>query len=239
VLEVIKNSEEYDREGYASFSTSRKDIKYVNSVIKKAGITYKQQSADEDLKRDWFIRQQKNYLERLGFLREYKSDKYEITNLGDELVDTNIADEIGLRSVYTKGLSNIVWAWGNIKFFKFLVQLMSSLPKNRVYFHELSLIASHTYHDEQMDSIQKLVLMFRFIQKNEKVKLIKKLEDKLEKELVSHRNLSAFGHYQGKVESLLCNSGYAIGLKYYYNESEMEKYIEIEDINDIKKYFDE
>ena len=112
-------------------------------------------------RRSLFIRQQKNKLEKLGFLRELGSGPVvEVTELGTRFA--GVADSAERKSVYSEASHNFRWAWApKLDMVDFVNRLLKAVPRNRLDFHEMSYIVIHVFHPKMFGSTRRLVTMFK------------------------------------------------------------------------------
>lgn len=222
VLAAIGRSPHYQRSGFLDISPTTTGIDNVNRMIKEARITYASRHA-RPYRRDLFIRQQKNYLERLGFIEELSRSRITITARGLQLSASSSPSD--LRDVFSRSLDTIFWSHGNIHFYPFLVDLISRMPDKRIYQSEVDLFVIHTYHQSQIDNRAEIVNMFRSLRAAERANLYRWAHSQLDSLLRTHRNASAHGHYKGKVYELMVAFGCTSQLKYVEKDNPMNSYL--------------
>lgn len=225
LLLAIARSREYRRNGFTNLT-----IPYVNEILADAKITYKghgQMTRSPKGRRDLFIRQHKDCLARLGFIEavDKEGPKIAITDLGRILEKSTSSEE--RRAIYTESLHKVSWPWApKLKLYAFLVKLMKSMPKKRLYYHELSFLVIHAEHNRMFGPVRDLVLMFRALPRPMKRRLVSKFEEKLENEL-TRRNKWGYYRYQRKIRELIALFGYASDISCHYNSRDEDSYIEV------------
>lgn len=225
ILLAIISSKEYQTSHAVTLS-----VKRTNVLLNKAGIQYKghgKMTQSAIGRRDLFIRQHKDYLGILGFITtvENKGPRISITPLGLSLARSRTPLE--RKKLFTKALYSVRWRWApKLKLFDFLVRLMERVPKNRLYYHELSSLVIHAEHNLMFRPVLNLVLMFKSLPKSDRLKLVLKYDLKLEAEL-ARKNTWAYYRYQRKIRELMALLGYAEGLSYHDDPDDCAKYIEL------------
>jgi len=225
VLTAILDSDEYANRGRVTITR-----KFANEVLAKANFQFEgrpmTQSAEG--RRDLFIRQPKNKLEKLGFLVELDSNGpvVQVTDLGRQFTGASTRSE--RKHIYSKASHNFRWAWApKLDMVDFTTRLLKSVPTNRLQFHEFSYIIIHVFHPKMYGSTKRLVTMFKQLPDDVRNGLISRTDRALEKEL-ERMGKGAFRHYQNKVFELMSSFGYVEGIKFHgVKESPLSCYLEL------------
>lgn len=128
------------------------------------------------LPRELFIRQEKNYLVRFGFVRhpikknnKEDENKLIITELGEKLA---ACESITcLKRVYSNNM--IFYRWGNAYIFAFALKLLQKFQY--ITLDEFSLFVMHTYSDDEFEDIKNLIAMYRGLSRQEQKYLCEKI----------------------------------------------------------------
>ena len=224
VIRAIEKIPQHQKNNYVDISSSMVGIDNVNNIINTARITYALKHTKAD-KRDLFIRQQKNYLEHLGFIEEINRGRIKLTERGAELGAA--LHESEMREAFSHSLENIFWPHGNIYFYRFLLELISRMPDKRLYQSELDLFIIHTYNQMQFENRIEIIKMFRTLPTQDRERLYNWAHSQLGILLKTHRNLSSHRHYQVKIYELMVAFGCTSELKYIDKDSPLESYLTI------------
>lgn len=211
VIRAIEKVPQYKKDGYVAISSSKLGVNNVNFIIKDAGITYASKHPKPYI-RALFIRQQKNYLEHLGFLREEKRGQIQLTDRGVELGAA--INDSEMREALSRSLMDISWPHGNIYFYPFLLKLLGKMPDQRIYEDELDLFVIHTYNDVQLENRVEILTMYRSLPHKQRLDFYNWAQERLHSLLNTHRNASAYGHYKGKIWELMVAFGNTTELQF-------------------------
>jgi hypothetical protein len=197
-------------------------IKNTNRIVRRSGITYAIRRTRAAI-RELFIRQQKNYLIRLGFIEEISRNKLRITDRGVELGAAINSSE--MREAFSLSLQNMSWPHGNIYFYPFLLELLKRMPDKRLYQSEIDLFIIHTYNKVQFENRVEIIKMFRSLPIQRRKDLYSWTHNQLGTLLRTHRNDSAHGHYKGKVRELMIAFGCTSQLRYVDRNDPIQNYL--------------
>jgi hypothetical protein len=212
VLKEIRDSDEYRKNGQVTITQ-----RFANILITRAGVLFEGRPMTQSAqgRRDIFIRQHKNKLEKLGLLCtvDHRGPVIAITPLGERFSKSATKKE--RKRVYSKAAHNFRWAWApKLDMVDFIERLLRSVPTNRLYFHELSYIVIHVFHPKMFGSTRQLVMMFKQLPPKIKDNLIKRTDRALENEL-RVMGKQALYHYQNKVFELMQSFGYVEGIRFH------------------------
>ena len=224
VIAEIRALPEYGRTGSASFKPDVAGVRNAARVIRRAGVIYAKEHTDEEI-RVLFVRQQRNYLVKLGFLRQLSGDRYEVTDDGEALSEAS--SDVEFVDLLTSGMETVTWAFGPIAFYPFLRDLLDRLPDKRIYEDELSLIAIHSYHHTELEGIAALVTLMRELSAARLKKFVDRSYERLESLLGKHAGISSFGHYIQKVEDLMVALGGTRDIDYVSATDDTQAYLEL------------
>lgn len=222
VIIAMEKTYQYQKNKFVDISSSPVGIENVNRIIKEARITYALKHTKAD-KRALFVRQQKNYLVRLGFVEELSRNRVRLTDRGLELGAALHEGE--MREAISRSLEDIYWPHGNIYFYPFLLELISRMPDKRIYESELDLFIIHTYNQAQLDNRVEIIKMFRSLPTQDRKSLYDWSHRQLSTLLRTHRNASAHGHYKGKITELMIAFGSTAELKYIRGDSPLSSHL--------------
>lgn len=225
VVAAILTSMEYREKGMVGLSPE-----YVDQIVQSANITYKGQkpmTRTQQGRRDLFIRQHKNYLEKLGFLKvvDRTGPVVQITKAGMRLAASKSKDR--RQRLFAEAAHGVRWAWApKLDCVRFVIRLLKSLPRKRLYFHEFSFFVIHADHPKTFESIGRLTMMFRRLPSSTKANFIRDAEASLAGDLRS-RGIMAFEHYQDKAIEFMRSLGNIPGVRFHeapgdYAESYLE-----------------
>jgi hypothetical protein len=222
VIRAIEKIPQYQKDGYADIGSTKLGIKNVNLIIKDAGITYASKHSKPYI-RALFVRQQKNYLVHLGFLREETRGKIKLTERGVELGAAIHASE--MREALSRSLMEISWPHGNIYFYPFLLELLAYMPDNRIYQDELDLFVIHTYNQAQLVNRAEILIIYRSLPHKERLKFYNSAQERLHNLLNTYRNIIAYGKYRGKIKELMIAFGHTKELKFVEDKTAQKSYL--------------
>lgn len=169
------------------------------ALLEAGQVSYKGKHS-QAAKRDLFVRQQKNYLLRLGLIREIDSRHIGLTDQGSQW--TEATSEKSLRIEYLYCLENLRWTWCNMPFFTFLRDLVSATG-GYVTLSELFNWVIHAYDQNQMAELVSTLELYRGLSKVNQEAVDCYVEESLKTILGTYRTTHAFGHYRRKVIDLM------------------------------------
>ncbi|MGC8621984.1 MAG: phospholipase D-like domain-containing protein [Caldisphaera sp.] len=164
ILLFIKNHNQYSTAGYLDIPTNATGEQICRDMYAYAGITFKRRNLKLSA-RDLFIRQQKNYLEKLGFIKEERK-KIMLTTLGNKFSVANMA---GMKDIYESIL--IEYKWYEVHPFLFMLKLLLTLEDNKLLYNEFSFFVVHVKHDTEFDVVYDLIMAYRLLSASDKAKL--------------------------------------------------------------------
>lgn len=164
ILLFIKNHRQYSTAGYLDIPSNAIGEQICMDIQAYAGITFKRRNLKLSA-RALFIRQQKNYLEKLGFIAE-KGTKIKLTDLGDKF---SSADMAGMKNIYEGIL--IEYKWYEIHPFLFILKLLLALEDNTLLYNEFSFFVVHAKHDTEFDAIYDSIMAYRLLNTSDRTKL--------------------------------------------------------------------
>lgn len=131
--------------------------------------------------RDLFIRQEKNYLEKFGFIihpikANGKNDSNSIVLTSSGLEFANGSDIKELKRIYSDNM--IHYSWGDSQIFYFACRLILELEY--IDLTEFSLFAMHAYSDTELQNIVDLIKIYRTLNSVQQEAFFKKTKDYLE-----------------------------------------------------------
>jgi len=213
VLITIDRSSEYRTNRQVSLSPQ-----YTDQVIRAANISFvgrPMARTSPRTRRDLFIRQHKNYLEKLGLINiiDRRGPAVKITQRGRRLI--RAASLAARQRVFTEAAHDLRWKWARkLDMVEFVLRLLRSLPQKRIYYHEMSFFVIHAIHPTMYESIKRLAVMFRELPRRSKTRLIQQIETGLSRDLRG-RGVRAFEHYQYKALELMRSFGYIRGIRFH------------------------
>lgn len=222
VLSAIEKSPQYQHNKYLDIGSSAIGINNVSQIIKEAGVTYVSKYTKSH-RRALFVRQQKNYLEHLGFIKDIGHNRIIITDRGVDLGAS--LHEPELREAFSHSLKKIYWPHGNIYFYPFLLELINRMPDKCIYQSEIDLFIIHTYNQSQLDNRVEIINMFRSLPVKDRENLYDWAHNQLGSLLGMYRNASAHGHYKGKIYELMVAFCSTSELKYIKEDNPPGSYL--------------
>ena len=233
VVAAILGSPEYGKRRNVSLSS-----RYVDQIVQAASITYvgKPMTRTRQGRRDLFIRQHKNYLEKLGFLNvtDRTGPVIQITGAGRRLAAAKSKDS--RQRLFADAAHDLRWVWApKLNMVRFVLQLLRSLPRKRLYFHEFSLLVIHADHPKMLESIRRLTMMFRQLPSSAKANFIRETEMSLESDL-RLKGVRAFEHYYDKTVELMRSLGYIPGVNFHEEPEDYAKsYLELAHVRKVEE----
>ncbi len=150
-------------------------------------------------KRNLFIRQQKNYLLRLGLIEEPAANDIAVSDMGKLWVKAGRDDLPGL---FYDVLTTLRWSWCSMPFAGFIERLVASVD-GFIGYRELYNWVIHAYDDAQLTHMQRVVEKYRSLSDARKTQLNQRIDVTLRRELETHLSDHALGHYRAKVKDLM------------------------------------
>lgn len=193
ILNVILNDSNYSPAGLNIPSGIRGDS-IVKNINKKCKIIFRRKKLKTS-PRGLFIRQAKNYLEKLGFI-ESRRTYLKVTLLGKKFAASNYNK---MLEIFTDVISS--YRWHDLKMLLFLSKLILLLPDKKITYHELNLFVIHAQEREDLDLIKDLIIRFRTLNQNEKDILIKYTHKKIDSKRGTRQQSNM--NYEHKTKMLL------------------------------------
>jgi len=173
ILVFIKSHRQYRTAGYLDIPSNTTGEQICKDIQTYADITFKRKSLRLSA-RDLFVRQQKNYLEKLGLITEEQT-KIRLTNLGEQFSSANLT---GIKAIYEDIL--IDYKWYAIRPFLFLLRLLLALQDNILLYDEFSFFVIHTKHDTEFDVVYDSIMTYRLLPSTDRDNLIKEMHGYLQ-----------------------------------------------------------
>jgi HKD family nuclease len=173
ILVFIKSYRQYRTAGYLDILSNATGEQICKDIQTYAGITFKRKNLKLSA-RDLFVRQQKNYLEKLGLITEEQT-KIRLTDLGEQFSIANLA---GIKAIYEGIL--IDYKWYEIRPFLFLLRLLLALQDNTILYDEFSFFVIHTKHDTEFDVVYDSIMTYRLLPASDKTNLTQEMETYLQ-----------------------------------------------------------
>jgi len=165
ILRLILSDFEYNTYGFCDISRNSKILRRIFKITKDK---FKRNQLNMSL-RELFIRQEKNYLLRFGFIVNYlkknnKEDKNKIvvTEIGKKFAACKTIQQ--MKDVYTESILSRYW--GNLRIVHFALRLIRDL--SYITFDEFSLFVMHAYSDGEFINIKDIITMYRKLTEKEK-----------------------------------------------------------------------
>jgi hypothetical protein len=174
-------------------------VRNVQTILRAGHVTYAGQHTPEQ-KRDLFVRQQKNYLIKLGVIVENPPNHLAVTAQGGGWITAD-TDE-ALVAEYTNALRSLRWSWCNMPFFEFALKL-ADLCDGYLTYDELTNWIIHTYDSEQLTELIDALATFRLLSSSSKAKVNQRIGTLIESRTTQYLNASALGHYRHKVSDMM------------------------------------
>jgi hypothetical protein len=190
---------EIEQSGTALVDTSDTGIANVLSLLKAGGVRYRQNYATQK-KRMLFIRQQKNYLFRLGLVTEPAPSHLSITETGKAWLRISTDDQ--LVAAFRSIMEQIRWTWCNMPFFVF-AQEVARRCGGYISYRELFNWVIHAYDQSQLDEVVTALKINRQLPDYQRRAVYAYIEAKLRSLLDRHMSGAAFGHYRTKIKDLM------------------------------------
>ena len=210
IIKAIIGDDNYKSVSYFDISPHSASISKIINLTKNK---FKRKELKMDL-RDLFIRQEKNYLRRFGFVihqlkENNKEDEYKlvITDLGEQFARCDNIDS--MRSLYSKNM--LSYRWGNLYIFAFTLKLLQKLTF--LTFDEFSLFVMHAYSEEDFDDIKTLIQMFRNLNESEQNLFVGKVNEYFE-QIKGKTAKNVRGNYFKHAKYNMSAIGWMQGLQY-------------------------
>ncbi len=195
---IIQAMKELNVNGIVNIDSSVTGIANVVALLKAGGVKY-QKSYTPKQQRNLFVRQQKNYLLRLGLALEPSSNEIMLSALGNQWAGLREAD---LGDAFGAILRELRWSWCNMPFFAFLERLVLK-TESSISYRELYNWVIHVYENSQLDEVAIAIFHYRALPSGLRSKLNERIDSTLRAQLGTHLSESAFGHYRTKVKDLM------------------------------------
>ena len=164
--------------------------------------------------RNLFVRQEKNYLEKFGFVvhppkADGKPDSktLQITTMGKAFAEAETAGK--QKKVYTEAMDS--YAYNGLPLLLFVKQLLAIT--DYVTNEEFGLFANHAYSLSELDIVASLTLQYRALQDGSKEQFNAWYSD-LFKQILEPTNKNVRGNYDKSVRHTLSALGWCEGLRY-------------------------
>jgi hypothetical protein len=187
------------RRGAVAVDTSDAGVKNANALLRGAGVSYAHSYSDRE-KRDLFIRQQKNYLLRLGLVVETTQNELVLTNSGTSWI--GLESDGRLSSAFRDSMLEIRWSWCSRPFLGLAVDAATSLGGELRYreLHNWLIHATDEWHAEELTTV---IRQYRELGSSGRARVDDAIDDHLEKTLTTFVSSTAFGHYKAKIRDLM------------------------------------
>jgi hypothetical protein len=144
---ILKKLKTMSTGGSLLIGKSAEGVTNTVALLEAGGVKYFNKYSNQR-KRDLFVRQQKNYLIRLGLVTEPFSYHIALTDRGLSWLTISTKEEI--VEAYRKVLQSIRWAWCNMPFFSFLCELADRC-EGKLTYREMFNWVIHAYDWKQID----------------------------------------------------------------------------------------
>jgi len=168
------------------------------ALLEAGGVTYRGTYSDAS-KRDLFIRQQKNYLLRLGLVVEVAPNRLAITDRGRQWAETR--DGLDLRKAFNRVLGELRWSWCNMPFFSFARDLADASDGYLAY-REMFNWVIHAYEPSQLPEFANAIRQYRALSPADRRAVDQSIEGQLAQGLAARFSGNALGHYKTKIRDL-------------------------------------
>ena len=183
----------------------------LNEIFKITRSKFKRANIKMSL-RDLFIRQEKNYLEKFGFVihpikANGKDDSNSIVLTASGLEFANGSDIKELKKIYSDNM--IHYSWGDSHIYEFACRLVLELEY--IDHTEFSLFAIHAYSGTELQNIIDLINIYRTLNESQKETLLKKATTYLD-EIKGGSGKNVVGNYYKKCKYNMSAIGWIEGL---------------------------
>lgn len=196
---IIRKLSEMSQGDSLLIDTSETGISNAVALLDAGRVRYRQNYA-RSKKRDLFIRQQKNYLVRLGLVTEPASSHISITSRGQSW--WRISSDHELRKQFKSIMEEIRWTWCNMPFFVFAKQVVKECD-GYITYRELSNWLIHAFDASQLEEMIVAINLYRSLPEYQRHSINDYIEDRLRSQLDKYMSSAAFGHYRTKVRDLM------------------------------------
>ena len=157
--------------------------------------------------RDLFVRQEKNYLLRLGFADEPGKNTLALTRHGRALAES--PDDTDTRRVHAEAMAGYVY--NGLNLLDFIRRLLART--RRLDFVEFSFFACHAWAPDELDAVAALVRIYRRLPENRRQEFVAKT-DGLFKRKLEPTAKGVRMNYDKKVRHTMSALGWCEGLRY-------------------------
>ena len=157
--------------------------------------------------RDLFVRQEKNYLLRLGFAEEFRKNELALTRHGHALAEAR--DETDTMRVHAEAMEGYVY--NGLNLLEFARRLLAQT--RRLDFVEFSFFACHAWAMDEVDTVASLVRICRRLPEDRRRDFVAKM-DGLFKNKLEPTAKNVRGNYDKKIRHTMSALGWCEGLHY-------------------------
>jgi hypothetical protein len=196
---VLGACERIASRGAVTVDRSPVGVANANTLLALGGVTYRTDYSPM-AKRDLFIRQQRNYLVRLGLLNERAANVLELTDRGilwgAAVTDAELAD------LLEAALGQLRWTWCNMQFFGF-TQALAAAADGYVTYAELFSWVIHALAYSQLEEMTAALKTYRRMTAIRQERLFFRICGELESRLARGGGVGAMGHYRTKIRDMM------------------------------------
>lgn len=196
---MLRGIQSLSRRGSVVIDSSQAGIANAVALLETGQVKYQKRYTKEQ-KRNLLVRQQKNYLRRLGLITELGPNELAVSARGERWLELRTDSEI--RRAFCELLDEIRWSWCNMPFFGFLRRLADRCG-GWVGYRELYNWIIHAYEESQLNELVVVIELYRSLASRLRAELDEQIDKTLKTSLARHLSESAFGHYRGKVKDLM------------------------------------
>lgn len=210
-LAALESRSQYRREGWINLGTDAAGVANAVDALAGAGVTT-QHSFTDLHRRNLFVRQQRLYLQTLGWLEQLDRDRFRITSSGMRF-RTARTDRVRSRR-FTEALELKKWPFGPLAFYPFLLEILERVPDRRLFYDEMNLIVIHSYHRSELAGIVNLIAEYRALDEVQRLAVHGWADQRLRDLLRAHAGNTAYGRYRRKIADLLVAFGSTTRVEY-------------------------
>jgi len=233
IIRVILADDNYLKSGFFDISPNSSAL---NKILELTKFKFKRKKLKMDI-RSLFIRQEKNYLVRFGFVvpllnDNNKEDEYKliVTDLGVKIA--NCQDVNCVKDLYSQNM--LSYKWGNLFIFSFTLKLLQKTT--HITLDEFSLFVMHAYSMDEFNDVKDLILMYRKLSEAERRSLVAKVNEYFE-QIKGTTAENVRGNYFKHAKYTISAIGWTQGLS-YDAEQRILKIIDNDKISKLLEYYD-
>jgi len=210
ILKLVLADSNYKNNGFCDISGSNEILRNIFEITKNK---FQRTQLSMSL-RELFVRQEKNYLLRFGFVVNYlrgdnteDRNKIVITPSGERFAMCGNIQQ--MKDVYTENMLSRYW--GSLRIVYFALKLVQDL--SYITFDEFSLFVMHAYSDAELVNIKDTIAMYRKLSGGEKRNFERKVDSYFDK-IKSQTAKNVKGNYFKHAKYTISAIGWISGLLY-------------------------